>query len=39
MELLDTLDNEDTNSNIKLSIDDIKNLKDKKEGLMKILGV
>jgi transposase len=37
MELLDTLDKEDSQSNIKLSVDDIKNLKVKKEQLHKDL--
>ncbi|MGB5866397.1 MAG: IS1182 family transposase [Arcobacteraceae bacterium] len=37
MELLDTLDKDDTKSNIQLSVDDIQNLKDKKEQLHKDL--
>jgi len=35
MELLDSVDKEDKNTNIKLSVDDIKNLKTKKEQLQK----
>ncbi|WP_321467839.1 IS1182 family transposase [Halarcobacter sp.] len=39
MELLDTLDKDDSQSNIKLSVDDIANLKDKKEQLHKDLAL